>query len=211
MPRQRWVPRDPACFHKYRALSLKLPRPIMIASSFLYLPLLLALAQANSAPRCMIPPPPPDFLPSLNDCLRLCVAIARVSSLQRDIPQTWSRAPPIPGYGVRLPYTFSLQDNNCGVLVDTAYDSASDTFPTRHISVAASILISECLVGNSRSAPTLGSILAGPRHRIRVLLRKNDGSQMVTGKNNTALAFNGTELARIEVALDSGANLIATG
>ena len=183
----------------------------MIASSFLYLPVLHALAHPNAVPTCLAPPPPPDSLPSLNDCLRLCMAIARVSTIERDVPQIWSRNPPIPDYGVRLPYTFSRQDNDCEVLVDTAYDGASDVFPTRHIAVAASILVSECLVGISRSHSTLGHILAGPRQRILVALRKRDGSQMVTGKNNTALAFHGTELAVVEVALDSGANLTSAG
>ncbi len=133
--------------------------------------------------------------------------IVRISSIQRDVPQVWSRASPVHGSGVPLPHTFSLQDNDCEVLVDTVNDGGSDIFPTRELAVVTSILIAECLYGNSRIGSTLGYILAGPRQQILVILTKNYGSQIVTGKNNTAPAFNGTELAVMEVAVDSSANL----
>ena len=99
------------------------------------------------------------------------------------------------------------EENNCEVLVDSAFDGATDVFPTRQISVATGTLVSECLTGGTWRRSTLGHMLAGPRQRIRVTLRKYYGSHMVTGKNNTAPAFNGTELAMMEDAVDSGANL----
>ena len=179
----------------------------MIASNLLYLPLLLALAQANSVPTCVAPPPPRRFLPHLSDCLLLSLYISHISISQGDLPQIWSRAPAIPGYGVQLPYTFSLPDNDCEVLVDTAYGGAVDLFPTRQISDVTGILVSGCLAGNSRGRSTLGHMLVDPRQRIIVILRKNYRSHMITGKNNTAPAFNGTELAAVDVAVDSGANL----
>ncbi len=90
------------------------------------------------------------------------------------------------------------------------YDSAIDIFPIRQIADVAGILVGECLVGTSRAASTLGHMLVGPKHRIQVFLRRSE-SQMVAGENNTTLAFNGTELAVMEVALGSGANLTSAG
>ena len=184
----------------------------MIASRSLYLPLLLVLAptQATSVSICLNPAPPPQFLPDIRDCLSLSFHISYISSIQRDLPQLWSSAPSIPGYRVRLPYIYSVQNNNCEVMVDTAFNGAHDIFPTRSISVAANDLVSECLAGDRRSVPTLGHKLVGPRQSILVFLRKNFGSHMVTGKNNTGPAYNGTELAVMEVAANSGAILTPT-
>ena len=111
---------------------------------------------------------------------------------------------------MRLPHFFVLQGNNCEFIVDTVYDAAIDIFETRQIVDAAGMLVSECLVGSSRAASTLGFVLVGPRQRIQVILRRS-GSQMVTGGNNTAPASSGTELAVMEVAPDSGANLTSAG
>ena len=210
MRRHRWVPWGSSLPYKYSALSFNLLQPIMIASRYLYLPLLLVLAPANSVSTCLNPAPPPQFLPDIRDCLSLSFHISYISSIQRDIPQVWSSAPTIPGYRVRLPYIFSVLGNNCEVMVDTAFNGAHDMFPTRSISVATNDLVSECLAGHSMSHSSLGNKLVGPRQRILVFLRKNFGSHMVTGKNNTGLAYNGTELAVMEVAANSGANLTST-
>ena len=179
----------------------------MLASNFLYLPLLLALAQAISVPTCVAPPPPRQFLPHLSDCLLLSLYISHISTTQRDLPQIWSRAPAVPGLGVQLPYTFSLPDNDCEVFVDTVYGGAADLFPTRRIADVTGILTSECLAGNSRGRSTLGHMLVDPKQKIIVILRKGSRSHMITGKNNTDVAFNRTEFAGIKAAVDSGANI----
>lgn len=184
----------------------------MIASSFLYLPPLLALAHANSVPTCLDSPPPPQSLPGIDDCLRLNKAIREYSRSFGNIPQIWAHGPQEPGRGVSLPHAFTItQGNDCEVLVDTAYDGATDTFPIREIAVVTRILVSECLAGMDRGYPTLGHMLAGPGQRILVSLRRYDGSHVVTEKNNTALVFNGTELTIMGATLDSGANLTSTG
>ena len=181
----------------------------MIASSFLYLPLLIALAQAW-VPTCSLPPPR-NFLPSATDCLKLASAIAKVGDTQKDVQQLWSRAPVAPGHGVQLPYFFSLRGVDCEVLVDTVYDNAADFFPTREISTAVVDLVAVCLFSIRRRESRVGHVKVGPRERILVYIRKNFEPRMITGKNNTALAFNGTELAVMEVGLDGGANLTSTG
>ena len=200
-------PRIQFAFAEYRSLSFKHPQPIMIAPNFLYLPLLLALAQAISVPTCMAPPPPRQFLPHLSDCLLLSLYISHISTSQGDLPQIWSRAPAVPGLGVKLPHIFALPDNDCEVFVDTVYGGAADLFPTRRIADVTGILTSECLAGNSRGRSTLGHMLVDPNQKIIVILRKGYRSPIITGKNNTAVAFNGTELAEIKVAVDSGANI----
>ena len=182
----------------------------MIASSFLYLPLLIALAQAVSVPKCS-QPPPPNFLPSARDCLRVASVIARIADGQRDVQQLWSRAPVASGHGWQLPYVFALPDGDCEVLIDTVYDNAADAFPTREISTAAVDLVAVCLFGITRRESAVGHVKVGPKDRILVYIRKHFEPRMITGKNNTALAFNGTELAVMEVGLDGGANLTSTG
>ena len=182
----------------------------MIASSFLYLSLLLALAQANSVPTCLAPPLPRRYLPHLSDCLLLSLYISHISSSQGDLPQIWSRAPAVPGLGVQLPHIFALPDNDCEDFVDTVYGGAADMFPTRRIADVTGILTSECLAGNSRGRSTLGHMLVDPRQKIIVILRKGYRSHMITGKNDTIVAFNGTELAEMEIAVDSGANITST-
>ena len=184
----------------------------MIASSFLYLPPLLALAHANSVPTCLAPPPPSQSLPSINDCLRLNKEIKEYSKFWGDEPQIWASDPQEPGRGVSVPHPFTMRDaNDCEVFVDTAYDGATDIFPISAIAVVARILVSECLAGMDKGYPTLGNILAGPGQRIRVFLRRYDEFHVVTAKNNTALVFNRTELTTLGAALDSGANLTSTG
>ena len=182
----------------------------MIASSFLYLPLLIALAQAGSVPICS-PPPPPSFLPNARDCLRLASSIGRLADAQKDVPQIWSRGPVAPGHGVQLPITFALQDCDCEVLVDSVSDNAGDLFPTRDISTAVVDLVAVCLFSIRRRESTVGHVLVGPRGRILVYIRRYFEPSMVTGKNTTALAFNGTDLAVMEDGLDAGANLPSTG
>lgn len=177
----------------------------MITSSFLHLPLLVALAQANWVPRCT-PPPPPNFLPNAVDCLKLTVEITKMADMQRDAPQVWSRARVAPGHGVQLPYTFALQDNNCEFLVDTASDNP-DIFPTRLIYNAALQVLAMCLLAHIEREPTVGYVLVGPRQKILLYLRRHFEPQIVTGKNNTAIAFNGSELTLMEVGLGNGANL----
>ena len=162
----------------------------MIASSFLYLPLLTALAQAGSLPTCTLPPPR-NFLPSARDCLRLASAITRIADIQRDVQQLWSRAPVAPGHGVQLPHVFSLQDGDCEFLIDTVSDHAADEFPTREISSAAVDLVAVCLFGGRRRS--VGHVLVGPRERILVYIRRHFEPRLIIGKNDTALAFNGTD------------------
>ena len=125
---------------------------------------------------------------------------------QRDAPQLWSRARVAPAHGVQLPYTFALQDNNCEFLVDTAFDSF-DIFPTRQIYNAALQVIAVCLLAHRERETTVGFVSVGPRQKVLVYLRRHFEPQIVTGKNNTAMALNGSELTLMEVGLGSGANL----
>ena len=96
-------------------------------------------------------------------------------------------------------------------MIDTVSDNAADAFPTREISTAAVDLVAVCLFSFRRTESTVGHVLVGPRERILVYIRKHFAPQMITGKNSTALVFNGTELAVMEVGLDGGANLTSTG
>ena len=182
----------------------------MIASKFLYFPLLTALAQAGSISTCG-PPAPPIFLPEASDCLKVASAIARLGDTQKDTPQVWSRAPVAPGRGVQLLYVFVLQDSDCEVLVDMVYATAADIFPMREISSAAVDLVAMCLFRMGTRGPSVGHALVGPGEKVLVYIRKHFWAQMITGKNNTALAFNETESAVTEVGFDSGANLTSTG
>lgn len=178
----------------------------MITSRFLHLPLLVALSQAGWTPTCT-PRPPPNFLPTTPDCLRIIAAIGRIAETQGDVPQVWSRAPVGPGHGVQLPHAFALQGNNCEVLVDTASDNVVDTFPTRLIYSAALEVVVLCLFNVRARESTVGYVSVGPGQKILVYLRRHFKPEIITGKNNTALAFNGTELTVMEVGLGSGANL----
>ena len=181
---------------------------VMITSSFLHLPLLVALAQASRLPTCT-PRPPPNFLPSTPDCLSLAEAIGRIAEMQGNLPQVWSQYPVAPGQGVQLPHAFVMEGNNCEVLVAMASDNAGDTFPTRLIYNAALDVVISCLFNVRAMESTVGYVSVGARKRILVYIRRYFGPQIITGKNNTALAFNGTELAVMEVGLGSGANLTA--
>ena len=102
-----------------------------------------------------------------------------------------------------------MEGNNCEVLVVTASDNAGDTFPTRLIYNAALDVVISCLFNFRAMESTVGYVSVGPRKRILVYIRRYFGPQIITGNNNTALAFNGTELAVMEVGLGSGANLTA--
>ena len=167
------------------------PTTIMITSSFLHLPLLVALAQASRVPTCT-PRPPLNFLPTIPDCLRLAEAIGRIAEMQGDVPQKWSRYPVLPGQGVQLPYAFALEGSSCEVLVTTAAGNTGDSFPTRWIYSAALDLISVCLFNVRPLESTVGYISVGPRQRILVYIRRHFGPQIISGKKNTTLAFNGT-------------------
>ena len=78
---------------------------VMMTSSFLHLPLLVALAQASRLPTCT-PRPPPNFLPSTPDCLSLAAAIGRIAEMQGNVPQVWSQYPVAPGQGRATPTCF---------------------------------------------------------------------------------------------------------
>ena len=126
--------------------------------------------------------------------------------MQGEVPQVWSQYPVGPGRGFQLPHAFVMEGSNCEVLVVTASDNVGDTFPTRLIYSAALDVVVSCLF-NVRN--TVGYVSVGPRRRVLLYIRRHFGPQIITGKNNTALAFNGTELAVMKVGLGSGANLTA--
>lgn len=181
---------------------------MMLASTFLLLTS-LAATQANEfpeTPKCTIPPPPLSLLPSLSDCLTLVNAIAVIARMKRDIPQVWSRAPPLPGHGIKLPSSFSIlaESNQCEVVVDTINDDVMDIFPMNRIWSAVGVLVNECLIQHGTERPTLGTVKVGPKQVVVLKLRKKVRAGISAGVGSTFVYVNGTEVALTEGTLGSG-------
>ena len=180
----------------------------MLATTFLLLTF-LAATQANEipeTPECTVPPTPPSLLPSLPDCLMVVNAIAVITRMKRDVPQVWSRAPLLPGHGIKLPSSFSspAESNRCEVVIDTINDDVMDTFPMNSIWSAVGVLVNECLIQHGTERPTLGTVKVGPKKVVVLRLRKKVRAGIGAGVGNTVVRFNGTEVVLTEGALGGG-------
>ena len=161
----------------------------------LNIPIFAILTSASitlANPVCHKPPPPPSYIPDLEDCLDLVHSIFSIAKLQDDAPILWSRSPPLGVRSRTLPYSFVdvFATSSCEFIVDSIGEVEDDTFPTKEIALRANEVVETCMVQVEKGGESVGASAVGPKGILALVLMRRIPRGV--GENEDVRMFNQT-------------------